>query len=399
MKRWTFKLGFSWWSLLELERAAVLAETLLALFNKDPFTGVQEKLFHLVFQNWTFLLNMFKSFMVRFERGQKASDVSASYAGLSRLEWWTVEQTSRWSFTAQTFTHVEDWSKLLQYVVGNKSFHAFKNQLDEFMERKSMPSMNCGDTKHGESGSWDAISRKYHSFLCLTDYWWTCGTGPNVAFLTFSWNMYFAIGVIMCQCVQADHFSSGGFWRLLFLHFGRLMVYCKTQLFTWGFLDHEDLRPILLWSCAAKQPKAAEGLERWKRPSGKQIFKPWAFAKESWWLPSALRSENRLSAKCFYFATLFQLYLLHVTFWVVNFKKEETCCGVDGMQCVLTKWDGCSGGSPFQFVFLRFSFGISLLRRQTLLYGFIYIYVCVCTIPKLWCLASLCFSIARIYSV
>lgn len=42
------------------------------------------------------------------------------------------------------------------------------------------------------------------------------------------------------------------------------------------------------------------------------------------------------------------------------------------MQHVLTKWDGDSGGSHFQFVFLRLSFGVSLLRRQALLYGLTY---------------------------
>lgn len=45
------------------------------------------------------------------------------------------------------------------------------------------------------------------------------------------------------------------------------------------------------------------------------------------------------------------------------------------MQRVLMKGDGGSGGSHFQFVFLRFSFGISLLRRQALLYGLIYMYL------------------------
>lgn len=53
------------------------------------------------------------------------------------------------------------------------------------------------------------------------------------------------------------------------------------------------------------------------------------------------------------------------------------------MQHVLMKWDGSSGGSDFQFAFLKFSFGISLLRRQSLLCGLIY--VCLyCT--KIACL-------------
>lgn len=42
-----FKLGFSWWSVLGLEWAAVLAEALLALFNGDSFPDVQQKLFYL----------------------------------------------------------------------------------------------------------------------------------------------------------------------------------------------------------------------------------------------------------------------------------------------------------------------------------------------------------------
>lgn len=48
-----------------------------------------------MFQNLTFLLTMFKSFMVRFEREQKASDVLASHAGPSRLDLRTLEKASK----------------------------------------------------------------------------------------------------------------------------------------------------------------------------------------------------------------------------------------------------------------------------------------------------------------
>lgn len=122
---------------------------------------------------------MFKSFLVRFETEQKARDVPANYAGPSRLDWWTPEEESGWSFTAQTLTAEKGWSKFLQFEVDSKSLHAFNNQLDQFMERKSTLSMNCGDTTVVESGSWDTISRKYRRFLSLTDCWWAWDTGPD----------------------------------------------------------------------------------------------------------------------------------------------------------------------------------------------------------------------------
>lgn len=30
---------------------------------------------------------------------------------------------------------------------------------------------HCGNTMHVGSGSWDALSGKYHGFLCLKDWW------------------------------------------------------------------------------------------------------------------------------------------------------------------------------------------------------------------------------------
>jgi len=110
---------------------------------------------------------MFKSVMVRSEREQKASDVSASCAGPSRLDLWTLTQASGWSFPATTFTAEKGWSKFLHYVIDSKSLPAYENQLDQLMERKSKPSLNCGDITHEESGSWNTVSRKYHRFLCL----------------------------------------------------------------------------------------------------------------------------------------------------------------------------------------------------------------------------------------
>lgn len=83
---------------------------------------------------------MFKSFMVSREREQKASDVSASHAGPSRLGWWNLEQSPGWIFIANNFyrlffTAEKVWSKWLQYVADSKSLCAFKILLGQSVER------------------------------------------------------------------------------------------------------------------------------------------------------------------------------------------------------------------------------------------------------------------------
>lgn len=106
----------------------------------------------LVFQKLTFLLSPFKSFMVSCEREQKASDVSASHAGPSRLEtdgtWNSHLGEFLWPtiFYGHFFTAEKVWSELLQCVADSKSWCAFKILLGQSMERESTPSMHCGNT-------------------------------------------------------------------------------------------------------------------------------------------------------------------------------------------------------------------------------------------------------------
>lgn len=192
---WAFLDGL-YWDLSEL----LLQERHRWLFLMWPHSlmcresySIQSR--SLVFHNLTFLLSMFKSFMVSYEREQKASDVSASHAGPSRLDWWNLEQPPGWIFIASNFyghffTAEKVWSKLLQYVADSKSWCAFKILLGQSVERQSTPSMCCGNTVHVGSGSWDAFPRKYHGFLYLRDCWWISRTHSNMTFVMFFWNIY-----------------------------------------------------------------------------------------------------------------------------------------------------------------------------------------------------------------